>query len=119
MNLLVREVKKFGDHCPREKQRPLRSPQAIQELPKDSPTVNVYFAVSSSNVFSLFFLVEKTVTGINYLDMLKIFLMTIIKGKTLRVNIFQLDGSPCQYHNDVTFYLNVEVLVWIDRGGAI
>ncbi|GFU86115.1 hypothetical protein TNCV_2641441 [Trichonephila clavipes] len=45
MNLLVREVKVWRP-LPREKQRPLRSPQAIQELPKDSPR-NSYPGFSS------------------------------------------------------------------------
>jgi len=40
------------------------------EHQRDSPKVNVFFAISIQKVFGPFFFVEETVTGMTYLDML-------------------------------------------------
>jgi hypothetical protein len=45
------------------------------EYVRDSPKVNVFCAVSSCKVYGPFFFAEPTVTGINYLDMLQLWLM--------------------------------------------
>ncbi|GBL84624.1 hypothetical protein AVEN_191085-1 [Araneus ventricosus] len=93
-------------------------PHAIYEHERDSSTVNLFCAVSSSNMFGPFFFAEKTVTGFVYLDMLQIYLMAILKV-TMPDNIFQQDGAPCHFQNEVTSYLNDEVPIWIGSGGVI
>jgi hypothetical protein len=42
---------------------------------RDSPKVNVFCAISSCKVHGSFFFAEPTVTGINYLGMLQLWLM--------------------------------------------
>jgi hypothetical protein len=51
------------------------NPHATMEHVHDSPKVNVFCAISSCKVSGPFFLVEPTVTGINWLDMLQLWLM--------------------------------------------
>ncbi|GBM38289.1 hypothetical protein AVEN_17731-1 [Araneus ventricosus] len=50
--------------------------------------------------------------------MRKIYLMPTLKERMLEGLIFQQDGAPCQFHNDVTSYLNAEKPVRIGRGGV-
>ncbi|GBM38285.1 hypothetical protein AVEN_17728-1 [Araneus ventricosus] len=95
-----------------------KNPHAIYEHERNNPKVNVFCVVSSSNVFGPFFFAEKTVTGVVYLDMLQIYLMPILKEGMLEDLIFQQDGAPCHFHNEVTSYLIAEVPVRIHRIGA-
>ncbi|GBN63354.1 hypothetical protein AVEN_236727-1 [Araneus ventricosus] len=92
------------------------NPHVIYEHEKDSPKVNVFCAVSSSNVFGPFFFAEKIITGFVYLDILQIYLMPILKDRMPEGFIFQQDGAPSHFHNEVTSYLNAEVPVWIGLG---
>jgi len=39
---------------------------------RDSPKVNVFFAISSHRVYVPFFFAEETVTGVTYLDMFQL-----------------------------------------------
>ncbi|GBM38279.1 hypothetical protein AVEN_17724-1 [Araneus ventricosus] len=94
------------------------NPHAIYEHERDSPKVNVFRVVSSSNVFGPFVFAEKTVTGFIYLDMLQIYLMPILKERMHESLIWQQNGAPCHFHNEVTSYLNAEERVWIGRGGV-
>ncbi|GBL81597.1 hypothetical protein AVEN_93395-1 [Araneus ventricosus] len=91
---------------------------AIYGHEKDNPEVNVFCAVSSSNVFDPFFFAEKSVTGFVYLVMLQIYLMPTLKERMPEGFIFQQDGAPCHFHSEVTSCLNAEVPVWIGRGGV-
>jgi hypothetical protein len=45
------------------------------EHQRDSPKLNVFCAISSQKVHSLFFFAEEAVTGMTYLDMLQLWLM--------------------------------------------
>ncbi|GBM38287.1 hypothetical protein AVEN_17730-1 [Araneus ventricosus] len=94
------------------------NPHAIYEHERDSPKVNVFCVVSSSNLFGPFFFIEKTVIGFVYLDMLQIYLMPIPKERMHEGFIFQQDGAPCHFHNQMNSYLNVEVPVLIFREGV-
>jgi len=56
----------------------------------DSPKVNVFCAVSSCKVYGPFFFVESTVTSINYLDKLQLWLMPQLQEDSEEF-IFQQD----------------------------
>ncbi|GBN90575.1 hypothetical protein AVEN_149230-1 [Araneus ventricosus] len=51
--------------------------------------------------------------------MLQIYMMPILKETMHEGFVFQQNGAPCHFHNEVTSYLNAEVPVWIGRGGVI
>ncbi|GBM38306.1 hypothetical protein AVEN_17744-1 [Araneus ventricosus] len=44
--------------------------------------------------------------------------MSILKERMHEGFIFQQDGAPHHFHNEVTSYLNAEVPVWIGRGSV-
>ncbi|GBL73399.1 hypothetical protein AVEN_159412-1 [Araneus ventricosus] len=75
-----------------------KNPHAIYDHGRDSPKINLFCAVSSSIVFCTFFFADKTVTGFACLDMLKIYLMPILKETMPECFIFQQDGVPCHFH---------------------
>jgi hypothetical protein len=50
------------------------NPHATVQHERDSPKVNVFSTVSSRKVYGPFFFLQKTVTGISYLDMLQFWL---------------------------------------------
>jgi hypothetical protein len=52
------------------------NPRASLEHVRDSPKVNVFCALSKEKVYGPFFFMEKTITGIVYLDMLEQFHLT-------------------------------------------
>ena len=52
------------------------NPHVTMEHVRDSPKVNVFCAVFSCKVYGPFFFAEPTVTGINYLDTLQLWLMS-------------------------------------------
>jgi len=81
----------------------------------DLPKVNVFCAVSSCEVYGPFFFVETTVTSINYLDMLQLWLMPQLEedGEDF---IFQQDGALPHFHFDVRAHLNANLPGhWIGR----
>ena len=63
----------------------------------------------------LFFFAEPTVTGINYLDTLQLWLMPQLQEDIVDF-IFQQDGAPPLYHLDVRAHLNANLPGrWIGR----
>ena len=75
------------------------NPHATIEYVRDSPKVNVFCAVSSCKVYGPFFF-----AGINYLDMLQLWLMPQLQEDIVDF-IFQQDGPPPHYHLDVRAHL--------------
>lgn len=89
------------------------NPKAYVEHVRDSPKVNVFCAISREAVYGPFFFTETTVTGMIYLDMLQLWLMPQLLNNDF---IFQQDGCPAHYHNEVRQYLNTELpRRWIGR----
>ena len=71
---------------------------------RDPPKVNVFSAVSSCKVYEQFFFVEPTVTGINYLDMLQLWLIPQLQEDSEDF-VFQQDGAPPHFYCDVCAHL--------------
>lgn len=91
------------------------NPHATVQHERDSPKLNVFCAVSSTKVYGPFFFNENTVTGISYLDMLQLWLMPQLTADSNNF-IYQQDGAPPHWHNDVRGYLNEELPHrWIGR----
>jgi len=77
--------------------------------------VNVFCAVSSCKVYGPFLFAESAVTGINYLDMLQLWLMPQLQEASEDF-IFQQDGAPPHFHFDVRARLNTNLPGrWIGR----
>lgn len=88
------------------------NPHAYVEHVRDSPKVNVFCAISREAVYGPFFFAETTVNGMTYLDMLQLWLMP----QLLNDFIFQQDGCPAHFHNEVRRYLNTTLpRRWIGR----
>jgi len=68
------------------------NPHATMEYVRDSPKVNLFCAVSSCKVYGPFFFTEPTVIGINYLDMLQLWLILQLHEDSEDF-IFQQDGA--------------------------
>ena len=81
---------------------------ATMENVRDSPKVNAFCAVSSCKVYGPFFFAEPTVTGINYLDMLQLWLMPQLQEYSEDF-ILQQDGAPPHFHFDVRAHLNANL----------
>jgi hypothetical protein len=81
------------------------NPHATIEYVRDSPKVNAFCAVSSCKVYRQFFFAETSVTGINYLDMLQLWLMPQLQEDIVDF-IYQQDGLPPHYHSDVHVQLS-------------
>jgi hypothetical protein len=91
------------------------NPHATMEHIRDLPKVNVFFAVSSCKVYGPFFFAEPSVTGINYLDMLQMWLMPQLQEDSEDF-IFQQDGALPHFHFDVHAPLSANLLDhWIGR----
>jgi len=91
------------------------NPHVTMEHIRDSPKVNVFCAVSSCKAYGPFFFVEPTVTGINYLDMLQLWLMPQLQEDSEDF-IFQKDGALPHFHFDVCAHLNANLPGhWIGR----
>jgi len=75
------------------------------EHERDSPKVNVFFALSQTNVYGPFFFAENTVTGVMYLAMLQNWLLPQMSEDSEDF-IFQQDGAPPHWHRDVRHFLN-------------
>lgn len=90
-------------------------PLAVVEHERDSPKLNVFAAISKTKVYGPFFFMDKTVTGISYLDMLQLWLFPQLKEDSNNF-VFQQDGAPPHWHAEVRSYLNNEVpRRWIGR----
>jgi hypothetical protein len=90
------------------------NPHAMMEHICDSPKVDVFCAVSSCKVYRPFFFAQPTVTGINYLDILQLWLMPQLQEDSEDF-IFQ-DGAPQHFHFDVRAHLNANLPGrWIGR----
>ena len=79
-------------------------PHACVEHQHGSPKVNVFCAISSQKVYVPFFFAEETVTGMTYLDMLQLWLMSQLQN--IPTFIFQQGGSAAHFHCEVRQYLN-------------
>ena len=85
---------------------------------RDSPKLNIFCAISKNKVYGPFFFHENTVTGTSYLDMLQLWLFPQLTEDSNNF-IFQQDGAPPHWHNEVRRYLNEELPHrWIGRGTA-
>jgi hypothetical protein len=88
------------------------NPRATVEHVRDSPHVNVLFAMSCK-VYGLFFFQEKTVTGSSCLDMLINWLKPLLHRENF---IFQQVGAPPHWHQEVRNYLDANLPQrWIGR----
>jgi len=86
----------------------MENPRATMEHICDLPEVNVFCAVFFCKVCRPFFFVETTVTSINYLDMLQLWLMSQLQEDSEDF-IFQHDGSPPHFHFDVCAHLSANL----------
>ena len=89
------------------------NPYATIEHEKDSPKVNVFFAISKNHVHGLFFF-EGNVTGGVYLQMLQNWLIYELIGNEHEDFIYQQDGAPPHYKLTVRAYFNDNM----DRAGS-
>ncbi|PNF41322.1 hypothetical protein B7P43_G17534 [Cryptotermes secundus] len=72
-----------------------KNPRVSLEHVRDSPKVNVFCALSKESVYSPFFFMETTITGIVYLDMLQELLIPQLDEDDQEGRIhFQQDGAP-------------------------
>jgi hypothetical protein len=93
----------------------MKNSHAVAEYVRDSPKMNVFFAISSCKVYGPFFFAEPTVSSIIYLDMLQLRLMTQLQEDSEDL-IFQQGGGPPHIHSDVHAHLNVNLPGrWIGR----
>lgn len=91
------------------------NPRVIVEHVRDSPKCNVFCALSNSKVYGPFFFAEATVNGHSYLSMLTEWLMPQIVEDVPNF-VFQQDGAPPHFHNDVREYLDENLPHrWIGR----
>jgi len=91
------------------------NPHATMKHVRDSPKVNVFCAVSFCEVYGPFFFAEPTVTDINYLDMLQLWLMPQLQEDSEEF-IFQQDGAPPHFHFDVRAHVTANLPGrWIGR----
>ena len=83
--------------------------------------MNVFCALSKERVYGPFFLMETTITGIVYLDMLQQFLIPQLDEDDQEERIhFQQDGAPPHYLGQVRKYLNTRFPGrWIGRAAPI
>ncbi|KAG8303110.1 hypothetical protein J6590_108196 [Homalodisca vitripennis] len=98
------------------------NPRESLERVRDNPKVNVFCAMSKFKVYGPFFFMERTVTGIIYLDMLQNFLIPQIDEDEQQDAPFyyQQNGAPPHYLTDVRDFLNGRFPGrWIGRSGQI
>lgn len=95
------------------------NPHAITEYKRDSPKVNVWCALSCSEVLGPFFFAEQTVTAVTYLDMLQLYLLPQLEDHQPNV-IFQQDGAPPHWARVVREFLDMHFPGrWVGRDGPI
>ena len=93
----------------------MENPHVTMERIRDSPKVNVFCAISSCKVYRPFFFAEPTVTGINCLDMLQLWLMLQLQDDSEDF-IFQQDEALPHFYFDVRAHLNANLPgQWIGR----
>jgi hypothetical protein len=91
------------------------NPHATVEHVRDSPKENVFCAALSCKVYVPFFFAEPTVTSVNYLDMLQLWLMLQLQEDSEDF-IFQHDGAPLHFHFDVRIHISANLSGrWIGR----
>jgi hypothetical protein len=83
---------------------------------RDLPEVNMICAISSYKDYGPFFFTEQTVIGINYLDILQLWLVPQLQGGSEDFNI-QQDAVPPHFHLDVCAHLsaNLPMLIFPDH----
>ena len=81
-------------------------PHLTLEHVRDSPKVNVFYAISKKSVYGLFFFEGTTVNSKAYLDMLQKWLMKLLFDGEQADFIFQQDGAPPHWSLIVREYLN-------------
>ncbi|PSN38177.1 hypothetical protein C0J52_15049 [Blattella germanica] len=81
------------------------NPRVYVEHTRNSPKLNVCCALPNSKVYSPFFLLEPTVSGHSYLDMLEQWPMPQLETDGTDF-IYQQDGAPPHFHNEVRQFLN-------------
>jgi hypothetical protein len=86
----------------------MEDPYATVQQERDSPKVNVFCAILPQKVYGPFFFLEKTVTGISYLDMLQFWFFPQLEDEPQNF-IWQQDGAPPHFLHNVQEWLN-EVL---------
>ncbi|GFG34990.1 hypothetical protein Cfor_01095, partial [Coptotermes formosanus] len=83
-------------------------PHATVEHVRDSPKENTFCAAFSCKVYGPFFFAEPTVTGINYLDILQLWLMSQSQ-EDIEDFIFQQDGAALHFHFDVRAHFSANL----------
>ncbi|PNF28849.1 hypothetical protein B7P43_G04437 [Cryptotermes secundus] len=95
----------------------LQNPHVTLERVRDSPKVNVFCAVSLTEVYGHFSFDENTVTGVTYLRMLQNWLV-LQMNEDSGDYIFQQDGAPPHWHLIIRCFLNESLPQrWIGRMG--
>jgi hypothetical protein len=70
---------------------------------QNNPKVNVFYAVSRTQICRPFFFTATIIMGHVYLDMLEHFVIVQLDVNRM---IWEQDGAHPHYHRDVTWYLN-------------
>jgi hypothetical protein len=84
---------------------------------RDSPKVNVFYAVSRTHVYGPLFFADTTINGSRVYIYAEALICATAGCKQCHL---QQDGAPPHCHGDVTRYLNQTPLGrWIGRGGPI
>lgn len=90
----------------------MENPHIMVERVCESLKVNVFFAISSCKVYESFFFVEPTVTDINYLNMLQLWLMPQLLEDSEDF-IFQKMDPP---HTSILTSVLTSVLIFLVTG---
>ena len=81
-------------------------PNALQELERNSPKVNVWMGITKSKVYGPYMFSEPTITGITYLDLLQQFMEPQLKHDGILDSVvYQQDGAPPHFALIVRNYL--------------
>ncbi|KAG8331556.1 hypothetical protein J6590_039907 [Homalodisca vitripennis] len=104
LSLLTKWWKQFGKRMSAVHER-LLAVQADNWHERYSPKVNVFCAVSRKKVYGPFFFEGDTVNGMNYPQMLQNWLFPQLQADSGDF-IFQQDGAPPHWHNNVRQILN-------------
>ena len=92
----------------------------VREHERASPKVNVWCAVTSTDVIGLFFFKTPTVTANVYLKMLQEFAIDNMLLQIRQKGYFQQDGAPPHFALTVCAYLGQTFPNrWIGRGGPL
>jgi len=81
------------------------NPHEIVQHGRDSPKINVFSAVSVRKIYGPFFFEGNTVTRNSYLEMLQDWLFPQL-NEDFEDFIFQQDGAPPHWHNQVRRFRN-------------